>query len=190
MMQMILILIKNKTNLYLSKDRNYILIKNMKVIFIFSIFFYKIFAFTISTKIINHTNAINLLVAYEMRMIKYEASNNTNRNNLQKYIKVKHQESFDEIRNDKVLLSTLCTVNRKNSLPEPIYLILNQGNCVNMIPLWNIYNSEIVALVSPREALLESCNKYYFPENIANENELYNIYKYSKIIKCNKLLEI
>lgn len=144
-------------------------------------------SFTITTKLINSQNAINLLVAYEMRMKKFELDNNVTRNNLQKYIKNKHQSFFDDIQENKVLFTAICTVNRENSLSEPTYLINNKGNCATVVPLWNLYYSESIGLVSPYDAL-DACDKYYFPRQIADAKHIYGIYNTSRMYQCRKSL--
>ena len=144
-------------------------------------------SFTLVTKIINSQYAINLLVAYEMRMIKYEKDNNIIRNNLQKSIKKSHQHFFDDINENKILFTALCTVNRENALSEPTYLIHNKGNCAVVVPLWNLYYSECIASVSPYDAL-DACDKYYFPRQIADAKHIYSIYNTSKMYQCRKSL--
>lgn len=176
--------------LYKSKNyiNNYKTIMNIKLIIICLIYIAKhTIAFTVVTKLINSQNAINLLVSYEMRTKKYEKDNNISRNILQKYIKKKHQSLFNDIQNNNILFTALCTIKRKNCLDEPTYLICNKGNCAVVVPMWNLYYSETIALISPYDAL-DACDKYYFPRQIADANQIYSIYNTSKMYQCRKSL--
>ncbi len=164
----------------------------MKLILLFlSFFYFTCNAYQLSNikiSLLQPENVINFLTAYEMRMLDYENENKIKRNKLQKLINLEHEISFDDIkRKNKYVLTALCSYKREGAMTEPTYLVHHEGNFARIVPVWNYYFSEVMSPFTPKDAL-EICQKYNFPDKISNINEIYNLYRFSKLIQVSKSL--